>query len=443
MKLRYSLTTVFLCLAASGFSQGWSDAYDNALKSISGQDWEAARASFQEAVALRPEDQSKPTTLPGPVTEPRRWRDGAPYSPNFGSAYCAYQLGGSTSVTNRTQWNTTAIDEFETLLAKAQYSKEAFYFLRMLYTRTRNTELSQALSPRIAALGGNLKWRVDRAMLAPEENAAVESMFRPARTSTTLRPSDLGGPTTISIKPGGGNGVQPRYGTGEVVVIPTKYALVIGNSESMMDDRKLSFAASDALLIHNSLIEFAGYAAENVDVISNGSAVQILASAQALADRMPQDGTVLLYFTGAGFNIGGKDYWGGIDAETPQDSSHMVAVSDIYRMFLAKGASIFSFSQSHRPKESGLYFGKETPMFGRISQAHATIPDAEVFSLVTEGREVGAYTLAFSEILSDFRSNQIPVTEFVWHVFYKMRRGGGPQTPTLPVLIVLPADSRF
>jgi len=49
-----------------------------------------------------------------------------------------------------------------------------------------------------------------------------------------------------------------QWGFGEVAVIPTKFALIIGNSESMMDDRKLSFAASDSLIINNSLIENAG-----------------------------------------------------------------------------------------------------------------------------------------------------------------------------------------
>jgi hypothetical protein len=158
---------------------------------------------------------------------------------------------------------------------------------------------------------------------------------------------------------------------------------------------------------------------------------------------MPQDGTVLIYFSGAGYNIAGKDYYAGIDAENPTDSSHMVAVSDIYKLFISKGASIFAFTQAERPISSGLYFGKETPLFGRVAQSHATIPGEKINSLVTGGKTVGAYTQAVVDILTDFRSNQVPVTEFVWQVFYRMRRGGGPQTPTLPVLTVMSADSRF
>ena len=44
---------------------------------------------FQQAAAYRPEDVAVATTLPGPVTEPRRWRNGSPYSPNFLAAYAA------------------------------------------------------------------------------------------------------------------------------------------------------------------------------------------------------------------------------------------------------------------------------------------------------------------------------------------------------------------
>jgi hypothetical protein len=168
-----------------------------------------------------------------------------------------------------------------------------------------------------------------------------------------------------------------------------------------------------------------------------------MASARAIAERMPADGTLFIYFSGAGYNIGGKDYFAGIDAETAQDSSHMVAVSDIYRLFISKGASIFAFTQVSRTIDAGLYFGKETPLFGRVAQSHATIPGEPINALVTGGKTVGAYTQAVVDILTDFRSNQVPVTEFVWQVFYRMRRGGGPQTPTLPVLTVMSADARF
>ena len=82
-------------------------------------------------------------------------------------------------------------------------------------------------------------------------------------------------------------------------------------------------------------------------------------------------------------------------------------------------------------------------MFGRISQAHATIPGDQINGLVTGGREVGAYSAAFAEILAEFRSNQVPIMEFVWQVFFNMRQGGGPQTPTLPVLTVMAPDARF
>ena len=169
-----------------------------------------------------------------------------------------------------------------------------------------------------------------------------------------------------------------------------------------------------------------------------------------MAERLPQDATVFIYFTGAGFNISGKDYYAGVDAESPSDSSHMVAVSEVYGHFMRKGARIFAFNQAHRPIIEGRYFGMETPMVGAIAQSHATVQGKNVYSIVSGGNQVGLYSRAISAILSDWRSNQVPITEFVWQVFYYIRRGGvnetgggSQQTPTLPVISLMGSDARF
>jgi hypothetical protein len=445
MRLRTLFLLTVALVAGSAGAQGWSDAYDNALTAVAAGDWSGARTAFQEAIALRPEDQSGPTSLPGPVTDPRRWRDGSPYSPNFGVAYCTFRMSDAVSGEERRTVLADAAQGFEALLAKGQTSPETFYFLMRIYSLTRDVQSQNALEARLAAEGATLTWRVDTSFVSPEERAAVLSLVpkpgNPSGTGATGAP-----PKTNVIKAADYNPVVTSTAigiAGRVPVVESKYAIVIGNGEAMMSEARMSFASSDAMLVRETLIQHAGYAEDHVDVVINATAAQILASVNALVARMPADGTVLIYFAGTGYNIGGKDYYAGIDAESAQDSMHMVAVMDVYKAFLAKGASIFAFSQSNRAISAGYYFGKETPLYGRIAQSHATIPGGQVNSLVTAGTEVGAYTQAFTDILIDWRSNSVPVTEFAWQVFYKMRQGGGPQTPTLPVLTVLPADARF
>ena len=53
-------------------------------------------------------------------------------------------------------------------------------------------------------------------------------------------------------------------------------------------------------------------------------------------------------------------------------------------------------------------------------------------------------------VANDLKSNRIPILEFGWQVFYKMKRGGSGttgggsrQTPTLPVLTNMASDARF
>ncbi len=451
MKIRSLTLVLFFLVAGLANAQGWSDAYNKALALMSAGDWSGARSAFAEAIALRPEDQSDPTSLPGPVTEPRKWRNGSPYSPNFGAAYCAYRQAFLLEGRERTAALEEAAKQFEVLLAKGQGSAETYFFLNRIYANVNDIQKLDANKAMLDSQRGSLKWKVDGALLTPEERAEVNNLIQRSGGSTGTGPKTTVIPAAQLNSAGTGTtaiGSPPLQGemtalAGRVPVIPTKYAIIIGNGESMMADEKIAYAASDAVLIRDALVQHAGYAEANIDVVVNATAAQIMASVKAIADRMPQDGTVFVYYSGLGFNIAGKDYYAGIDAETPQDSSRMVAVSDIYKAFIQKGASVFAFTQVARPITAGLYFGKETPLFGRVSQAHATIPGNPINSLVTGGKEVGAYTQAVVDILTDFRSNQIPVTEFVWQVFRRMRQGGGPQTPTLPVLTVLPADARF
>jgi hypothetical protein len=87
---------------------------------------------------------------------------------------------------------------------------------------------------------------------------------------------------------------------------------------------------------------------------------------------------------------------------------------------------------------------------GAISQMEATVPDSSISAVYYNGKPVGLYALSFAEVLAELRSNRIPIYEFGWQLFNKMRRGNtgtssgaSRQIPTLPVSNNLAADARF
>lgn len=447
------MITLFVFCAAIAGAQSWMGEYSKGLESAKAGDWVAARAAFQQAVAYRPEDTDKPTVLPGPVTEVRRWRNGAPYSPNFLAAYSSYRHGLASKDEARTVALTQAAGELEMLLDKGQTSREAFYFLNNIYTALSDTAKRQALESRFSSLDGKATWRVDTEAVSPEEIAAVGSMggtgTNPVKvipkSTDTSKPLD---PTRPITTPGGGTTLNPLVGP--VAQIPTKYALVIGNGESQMKEMSLAYAADDAQQIREALTTNAGYPEQNVDLVINATAEQILSSAQALAQRVDENATVAIFFSGVGVNSGGKDFLAGVEANSPMATGAMVAKAELLKLFLARGAKVFSFFQVNRPIANGRFFGQEVPMVGQLSQMQASIPGEMVQSFVQNGRTVGLFTHSIIRVMSEQRSNQLPILEFGWQVFNKMRRGdtgtsGGSsrQTCTLPVLTNLASDARF
>src|SRR4051794_35659198 len=127
---RIFFVVLLALVGAVASAQSWMGVYEKGLKAARAGDWVGARAAFQQSIALRPEDASGPTTLPGPVSERRQWRNGAPYSPNFLAAYSEYRIGiSSPTPEDGKPALQTAAAEFETLLSKGQNSRETFYFL--------------------------------------------------------------------------------------------------------------------------------------------------------------------------------------------------------------------------------------------------------------------------------------------------------------------------
>ncbi len=449
---RTLLVSVFTLWAALVLGQSWTAAYEKGLQAARAAKWADARAAFQQAIALRPEDFSGATTLPGPVSEQRRWRGGAPYSPNFLSAYSEYRLAMASATPDEAKpLFETAASEFEALLAKGQNSRETFYFLNQIYNRLGDTAKRQDLEARFAQAKPN--FRVDTEVVDPVELTAITGA--PGKTTNSG-----GGPTITVVKPGQAPTVIPGAGVvpggvapavGPVGIVPTKYALVIGNSTTKLSQDPVTYGAEDAQAIREALVTHAGYAEANVDLVLNASKEQILASVKALSDRLPADGaTVFVFFAGNGSNIAGKDYLAGVDSENLTDPASMVAKGDVFREFMAKGAHIFAFFEVPRPTVDGVYFGKEVPLVGAIAQVQSTIPGAGVYSITKNGHTIGLFADAMVTTFQEIRSNRIPITEFGWQVFSRIRGGGtghagggGPQIPTLPVLTHLGPDDKF
>jgi hypothetical protein len=352
--------------------------------------------------------------------------------------------------------------EFEALIAKGQVSEETVFFLRKIYTTLQNTEGKAALST-VMQSGAN--WKVDNSFVTAEDLAAISPTSGTQGTSRgSNEPRQSGQPN----QPRGSQQAQPgqivkvrageedrfRAGAttqaGPVATRDDKFALVIGNSETKIEELKVEFAASDAEAVKKSLTEHAGYREDQVTLVTNGTSAQILEAAKALAERVPDGGVVTIYFSGVAVNLDGKDYYAGVEAEFATNTQAMIAKSDLFRLFMVKGARIFVFNQTHRPMTEGNYFGKEVGIVGAIAQVHATMAGQRVFGVFRSGNQIGLFTQAMTSVLSEFRSNSIPISEFTWELFYTIRRGstggvggGSIQTPTLPIRTNIAEDARF
>lgn len=454
------LTILSLVLSVSlATAQSWSQAYEQALAAARAGDWVQAREGFRQAAAFRTDDVSGPTFLPGPATERRRWRDGAPYSPNFLAAYAGYRIAtaDNNSETRSAMFRAVA-QELEVLLAKGQKSAEAFYFLISAYSNLADTAKRMDAEQRFADAVGKLNWRVDTEVVAPQEIAAIGQMVQaqaPVPGGPTVDPTTIATPTPttpagVTPVPAIGAVPGPSFTGARVTPVTTKFALLIGNAASRLTGQAVPFASDSVQVVREALLTHAGYAEQNIDVVINGTAAEIAAGVQALAERVPEGTTVFIFFSGVGVNVDGRDYLAGADTELSTDTSSMFPKTDLYRPFVSKGARIFAFFESNREIVAGRFFGMEVPLVGSISQAQATIPGESVFSTLFGGREVGMYALAIATALRDLRSNRIPISEFGWQLFYAIRRGGSGivggssrQTPTLPVLTNMASDARF
>ena len=244
--------------------------------------------------------------------------------------------------------------------------------------------------------------------------------------------------------------IDPNTRKAPVAPMADKFAFIVGNTDSRIEDAKLPYAGDDADLIRQTLITHAGYPEGNIQTVINGTASQILAAAAALSLRVPDKGTVFIYFTGLGENIDGKDYLAGVDTPAEDAVGTMLAKDALFNAFLSRGARVFAFFQSNRPIRDGIFFGSEINSDGAVAQMQATVPGGRIYSTTSNGKQIGLFTNGVVATLAEAHSNQVAVVPFGWEVYYSLRRNGTgtelgstAQSPSLPVLTNMSADARF
>lgn len=457
---------LFLSLAlltvASAKAQTWQKSYEEGLQNAREGKWMDARKAFLKAVDARREDSSKPTPEFGPITERRFWRNGAPYSANLLAAYSGVRAAGDLTGDDRKALLERCAVELERLVEKNQAGQLAVLTLVEAYNALGDVQRRALVQQRAGV--PNLAWREDLEIVTPEgrstlaggnsviTNPPTNPPSNPTTTNPSNPPTNTAGqgtaPNPTNPQPNGTNAVPPIIGG--VQTLPNKYALIIGNRESRLPDGTIAYAEDDAIKVREALQNYGGYMPGNVEIVLNGTAESIKAQAAALAGRMVDGGTVMIYFTGVGVNLGGKDYLAGADTELPSDVASMVAKEDLYRYFFLKGANIFAFYQCNRPTMNSRTFGTEILTIGAISQMQSTLPDQTIRYVYQAGHPVGLFTVAFVRALEKFKTNQIPISEFGWEVFYSMRRGDATgqdgtslQTPSVPSRVGMSAEARF
>lgn len=417
---RLVLVVAIAALGVSAIAAKWDSEYMKGLAAAKRGDWVAARQAFLEAISARADDTAKASQVGTSLAERKPWRDGAPYSPNFAAAYCAFKMAANSGNTEeRKELLAKAIGEFRALIEKGQESAESLLFLAAALNADNRAQEAAPVQERLARLDVAKAFKVDREVIEFDDLRILGGILRGTGDVDTAPISLPGADNPFGIVP----------------ALDHKYALLIGVS-----DRGFTFADADVDLLKDSLVKHAGYAEHRVTTLKNPSHAEFSAAVKALAEALPDGGTVFIYFTGpARQDANGRD-------EVGLTGGTWISKHDLYSSFVPKGANIFAFFQVDRKIGSeGRVFGSDLPQVGKIAQSMGAAPGELCNQVAHEGAMHGAYTVGIAQVLAKMRNNRIAIGEFVWAVFDAVRKGtgGGAQTPTLPIYIGMTSTSRF
>jgi tetratricopeptide (TPR) repeat protein len=408
--------------------QGWRTQYEQALALAKRGQWAQAREHFLSAIKEKPEDESGPVYVGGSVTDRRPWRAGAPYSPNFGAAYCAFKLAAEARTPEeRNTWLNQAIQEFEKLINSGKVSAEALLFLAAAYSANNNLSAAEKIQQRLVSLDRRKALRVDQEIIEFKDLRVIRQAEIPTAGSLPL--PDVTSPLGI------------------VPVLDYKFALLVGNAQGSQQ----TFAHNDVDLLKEALTKYAGYAESNIVTLKDTTTQSLKSAAEALARNLPDNAVVFIFFSGRVTHEPetNTDYLMGTDVTEEKAYDKMLKKLDLFQPFVQRGATVFCFFQVDRTMVArGKYFGLEIPRVGRIAQCFGCMPGETVFGTVWGDKPQGVYALAIAEVLKEWKNNRIPIHEFAWAVFDKVRgslgrNAGGAQTPTLPVLVGMGATAAF
>jgi hypothetical protein len=439
--IKFAVALSMLGSATAAVAQAWVKPYEEGLRLAKTGAWPEAKSKFEEAIRARADDTDKASQVGGSIADRRPWREGAPYSPNFGAAYATFKMASDAPDMNvRKERLNEVITRLTGLINKGQVSQESLLFLAAAHAANDQQREAQAVQDRLNALEASKAFKIDQDILDQADMGALRG--------TTIPVGSVPDPRTGATQP---NEI-PRIGVGSATgVVPPldhKFALLIGNTQAGGPD----YAGNSVDVLAEALVKHAGYPEGNVVTLKDPTAAQITEAVGALAGRMPDSGIVTLFYSGDGYNdeASGKDYISGSDSREGSMTS-MVAKSDLYAPFVAKGTSIFAFFEVDRPislKER--YFGMEIPQVGRVAQMQSNSPGERAYATVFDGKQYGVYAYAMAQVLKTIRNNRIQIGDFAWATFYEVRKGGsgeggggGSQTPTLPVAVSMSTTSRF
>jgi len=310
-------------------------------------------------------------------------------------------------------------------------------FLSASYTAKNDLRAASDTQEKLTTLDPKKAFKVDREVLDVDDLRVLATSVdvMPPGARENVKSED------IAFRPG----AIGKYGI--VPPLDYKFALLIGNAKNSGQ----IYAHNDVDLLKTSLIKHAGYMETNIVTLKDATTQVIMDTAKSLADKMPENGTIFIFYSGAGvYNpTTQKDYLAGAEVTDLTSFDTLLPKTALFEVFMKKGATIFIFFQVDRPKgPEGHYFGLEVPLLGKIAQCFGCAPGELVNAITFQDKIQGVYGLALARAIEEMHTNRISLVDFAWKVFEKTRegsseRGGGGQTPTLPVLTNLGGSVKF